>query len=35
MDQNTVRLIAGVLAVLLVVIVVMRRKKKKGVDDEF
>ena len=35
MDQNTVRLIAGVLAVLLVVIVVMRRKKKKGADDEF
>ena len=35
MDQNTVRLIAGVLAVLLVVIVVMRRKKKKGVDEEF
>jgi hypothetical protein len=35
MDQNTVRLIAGVLALLLVVIVVMRRKKKKSVDDEF
>ncbi len=35
MDQNTVRLIAGLLAVVLVVLVVMRRKKKKGADDEF
>ena len=35
MDQNTVRLIAGVLAVVLVAIIVMRRKKKKGVEDEF
>ena len=35
MDQNTVRLIAGILAVVLVAIIVMRRKKKKGVEDEF
>ena len=35
MDQNTVRLIAGVLAVVLVAIIIMRRKKKKGVEDEF
>jgi len=35
MDQNTVKLVAGVLAVLLVVIIVMRRKRKKSVEDEF
>lgn len=36
MDQTTVRLIAGILAVLLVAIIFLRRKKKKGAaDDEF
>ena len=36
MDQSTVRLVAGILAVLLVVLIVMRRKKKgKGAEDEF
>jgi LPXTG-motif cell wall-anchored protein len=36
MDQNTVRLVAGILAVALVAIIFLRRKKKKGaVDDEF
>ena len=37
MDPNTtVKLIAGILAVVLVAIIIMRRKKKKGAtDDEF
>jgi len=36
MDQNTVKLIAGILAVVLVAIIFLRRKKKKGaVEDEF
>jgi len=36
MDQTTVRLVAGILAVLLVVLIFMRRKKKgKGAEDEF
>jgi LPXTG-motif cell wall-anchored protein len=36
MDPNTtVKLIAGVLALILVAIIFMRRKKKKSVDDEF
>src|SRR5690349_7188099 len=36
MDQTTVRLIAGILAVVLVAIIFMRRKKKKGVaEDDF
>jgi LPXTG-motif cell wall-anchored protein len=35
MDQNTVKLVAGVLALVLVAIIVIRRKRKKGVEDEF
>ena len=36
MTQETVQLVAGVLAVLCVVAIVMRRKKRgKAVDDEF
>jgi hypothetical protein len=36
MDQTTVRLIAGILAVVLVAVIFMRRKKKKGAaDDDF
>jgi hypothetical protein len=37
MTQETVQLIAGVLALLCVVIIIMRRKgkKSKAVDDEF
>jgi LPXTG-motif cell wall-anchored protein len=36
MDPNTtVKLIAGVLAVILVAIIILRRKKKKGVEDDF
>jgi LPXTG-motif cell wall-anchored protein len=36
MDPNTtVKLIAGVLAVILVAIIIMRRKKKRGVEDDF
>jgi hypothetical protein len=36
MSQDTVRLIAGVGAVLLIVIIVFRRKgKKKPAEDEF
>jgi LPXTG-motif cell wall-anchored protein len=36
MDQNTVKLIAGILAVVLVAIIFLRRKKKKGAaEDEF
>ena len=37
MTQETVQLIAGVLAVLCVVAIIMRRKSKKSkaVDDEF
>jgi LPXTG-motif cell wall-anchored protein len=36
MDQNTVRLIAGILAVALVALILMRRKKKKGAaEDDF
>ncbi len=36
-SQNTVRIIAGVLALLLVIVIVMRRKggKKKAQEDEF
>jgi LPXTG-motif cell wall-anchored protein len=34
--QDTVRIVAGVLAVLLVAIIFLRRKKKKDTaDDEF
>ena len=33
--KTTVRLIAGVLAVILVAIIMMRRKKKKGAEDDF
>jgi hypothetical protein len=37
MNQETVQLIAGILAVLCVVAIIMRRKSKKSkaVDDEF
>jgi len=36
MDQTTVRLIAGILAVALVALIFLRRKKKKGAaEDEF
>jgi hypothetical protein len=37
MTQETVQLIAGILAVLCVVAIILRRKSKKGkaVDDEF
>ena len=36
MDQTTVRLVAGILALVLVLVIVMRRKKKAGsADDEF
>lgn len=37
MDETTVRIVAGVLAVLCVVAIVMRRKGKKSssVEDEF
>jgi LPXTG-motif cell wall-anchored protein len=36
MTQETVQIIAGVLAVLIIGIVIMRRKnKKKTQDDEF
>ena len=35
MNQSTVQIVAGVLAVLLIVIVVMRRKGKKKTDDDF
>ena len=37
MDQDTVRIVAGVLAVLCVVAVIMRRKSKKksAVEDDF
>jgi len=37
MSQETVQLIAGILAVLCVVAIIMRRKSKKSkaVDDEF
>jgi len=36
MSQDTVRLVAGVGAVLLIVIIVFRRKgKKKTAEDEF
>lgn len=34
MDENTVRIVAGVLAVLCVVIIVMRRKGKKPTTDK-
>ncbi len=36
-SQDTVRLVAGVLAVLLVVIIILRRKgkKKTAAEDEF
>jgi hypothetical protein len=37
MDESTIRIIAGVLAVLCVVAIIMRRKGKKSsaADDEF
>jgi len=37
MTQQTVQIVAGVLAVILVGIVILRRKNKKskGADDEF
>lgn len=37
MDETTIRIIAGVLAVLCVVAIIMRRKGKKSsaADDEF
>jgi hypothetical protein len=36
MTQETVQIIAGILAVLCVVAVIMRRKnKKKAVEDDF
>lgn len=35
MDQQTVQIVAGVLAVVLIGIIVMRRKGKKKSDDEF
>jgi hypothetical protein len=36
MTQDTVRLIAGIAAVVLVAIVILRRRgKKKSVEDEF
>ncbi len=37
MDQSTVQLVAGILAVLCVVAIIARRKSKKAkaVDDEF
>jgi LPXTG-motif cell wall-anchored protein len=36
MTQETVQIIAGVLAVLIIGIIIMRRKnKKKTQDDEF
>jgi hypothetical protein len=34
--QDTIRIVAGLLAVLLVVIVILRRKRKKSkVEDDF
>lgn len=36
MDQTTVRLVAGILAVVLVAIIVLRRKKKgSAAEDDF
>lgn len=38
MDQSTVQIVAGVLAVLCIVAIIMRRKAKAGKpagDDEF
>jgi LPXTG-motif cell wall-anchored protein len=36
MDQGTVKLVAGILAVVLIAIIFLRRKKKKGTaEDEF
>ena len=36
MNQDTVRIVAAVLAVVLVAVIVLRRKKKKGTtEDEF
>ncbi|HZT33903.1 MAG TPA: hypothetical protein VFA33_28695 [Bryobacteraceae bacterium] len=35
MTAETIRLIAGILAVILVVIIILRRKSKKKPDDEF
>jgi LPXTG-motif cell wall-anchored protein len=36
MDANTtVKLIAGVLALVLVAVIIMRRKKKKEPEDDF
>ena len=35
MTQETVQLVAGVLAVLLVGIIILRRKSKKKQEDEF
>jgi hypothetical protein len=33
--QSTVKLIAGILAVVLIAIVILRRKAKKKNEDEF
>jgi hypothetical protein len=36
MDQQTVRIIAGILAVVLVAIIILRRRGKKDkVEDDF
>lgn len=35
MTQETIQIIAGVLAVLLIGIIIMRRKGKKKQEDEF
>jgi hypothetical protein len=33
--QDTVRIVAGILAVILVAIVFLRRKAKKSTEDDF
>lgn len=33
--QSTVKIVAGILAVLLIGIVILRRKRKKKDEDEF
>ncbi len=35
MDQNMVRIIAGVLCVVLIAVIILRRKGKKKTEDEF
>jgi len=35
MSQETVQIVAGVLAVILIGIIIMRRKGKKKTEDEF